>query len=60
MAFQVSIDTPLFTLDFNTDANPSPDALDSVLTRLNRSVAETLANVIPHATVILGDDEDED
>jgi len=60
MAFNLSFDTPLFTLDFSTDAAPSPDVLDSVLTRFNRAVCDALANVAPHAGVILGDDTDDD
>ena len=60
MAFNVEVDTPLFTLSFSTDTDPTPDVLDDVLTRLNRAVSETLANVIPHAGVILGEDEDDD
>lgn len=59
MAFGITFSSPLFDLEFSTDANPSPDVLDSVLTRLNRAVAETLANVAPHAGVILGEDDDE-
>ena len=58
--FQLSFDTPLFTLEFSTDADPSPDVLDSCLTRLNRAISDALANVAPHAGVILGDDSDGD
>lgn len=58
--FNLSFDTPLFTLEFSTDAAPSPDVLDTVLTRFNRAVAETLAQVAPHASVILGDDDSDD
>lgn len=58
--FQLSFDTPLFTLEFSTDANPSPDVLDSILTRFNQAVNDALASVAPHAGVILGDDTDDD
>jgi hypothetical protein len=60
MAFNITFDCPLFSLEFSTDANPSPDVLDTVLTRLNRSVAESLAQVSPHASVILGDSDDDE
>ena len=55
--FALSFDCPLFTLDLSTDAAPSPDVLDTVLTRFSRTVAESLAQVAPHAGVILGDDD---
>jgi hypothetical protein len=60
MAFHLTFDCPLFTLELQADADPSPDVLDSTLTRSNRAIAESLANTAPHAKVILGDDEDED
>jgi hypothetical protein len=60
MAFTVNFDCPLFSLEFSTDANPSPDVLDSCLTRLNRAVSDHLAQVAPHAGVILGEDTDDE
>jgi hypothetical protein len=60
MAFSLNFDTPLFTLEFSTDAAPSPDVLDTVLTRFSRAVSESLAQVAPHAGVILGEDSDDD
>lgn len=60
MSFTVELDCPLFTLTFTTDAPPTPDVLDTACTRLNRAFADALANVTPHANIILGDDEDDD
>lgn len=60
MAFNLTFDCPLFSLDLSTDVDPSPDVLDNVLTRFNRAVADSLAQVAPHAGVILGDDSDDD
>lgn len=60
MSFEVTFSCPLFDLTFETDATPSPDVLDSTLTRINRAIADALANVTPHANIILGDDEDDD
>jgi hypothetical protein len=60
MAFNVTFDCPLFSLEFSTDANPSPDVLDTCLTRLNRAVNDSLASVAPHAGVILGEDTDDE
>ena len=60
MAFELRFECPLFGLEFSTDASPSPDVFDSAMTRFNRAIAETLAQVTPHATVILGDDGDDE
>ena len=60
MAFGLNFDCPLFTLEFQTDANPSPDVLDSTMTRFNRAVNDSLANIAPHAGVILGDTDDDE
>ena len=60
MAFELRFECPLFGLEFSTDANPSPDVFDSAMTRFNRGIADTLAQVTPHATVILGDDDESD
>lgn len=60
MGFEVSFDCPMFSLNVQTDTDPSPDVFDHMATRFNRLVNETLASVAPHAAVILGDDEDDD
>lgn len=60
MGFQVNFDCPLFSLELHADADPSPDILDNALTRFNRAVSDSLANVAPHAALILGDDNDDD
>ena len=60
MSFGLSFDCPLFTLELTTDADMSPDVLDTALSRFSRSVAESLAQVAPHAGVILGDSDDDE
>lgn len=60
MSFNLQFDCPLFSIEFSTDADPTPDVFDNILTRYNRAIADTLANVTPHAGIILGEDEDDD
>ena len=60
MAYNIDLECALFTVSFSTDSAPSPDPLDSTLTRLIRAFADGLAAVAPHASAILGEDEDDD
>jgi len=57
--FTLSFDCPLFSQEASVDTN-GPDVVDMLFTRFGRSIAETLAHVAPHASVILGDDSDDD
>lgn len=60
MAFNLTFGCALFDLELSTDASPSPDVLDGIVTRFNRAISDTLANVTPHAGIILGDEDDDD